>query len=293
MPQITAVITALRPKHWVKNIFVFAPVVFGHRILNSADLLSTAAVFGLFCMLSSAIYLINDIADREKDRLHPVKRLRPIAAGSLQVGSAVVLALLLGGTALAGALWLNIEFAQIALGYLVLNLAYSFFLKNVVILDVMVVSTGFLLRVWGGAVVIGVAMSHWLVLCTVLISLFLGFVKRRQEIATYEDSTVQRPILSEYSLPFLDQLIAVLTSTTLLAYMLYTFSPEVAEKLGTRWMGLTLPFVLYGMFRYLYLVHQHGEGESPTALVLTDKPLLLNVFLWGLTVLAVLYLFGQ
>jgi len=293
MPQVAAVITALRPKHWVKNIFVFAPVVFGHRILVSGDLLSTAAVFGLFCMLSSAIYLINDVADREKDRLHPVKRKRPIAAGSLQVGPAVALALLLAVTALGFAFWMNIEFAQIALGYLVLNLAYSFFLKNVVILDVMVVSTGFLLRVWGGAVVIGVVMSHWLVLCTVLISLFLGFVKRRQEISTYADSTEQRPILSEYSLPFLDQLIAVLTSTTLLAYMLYTFSPEVAEKLGTRWMGLTLPFVLYGMFRYLYLVHQHGEGESPTALVLTDKPLLLNVFLWGLTVLAVLYLFGQ
>jgi 4-hydroxybenzoate polyprenyltransferase len=293
MPQITAVITALRPKHWVKNIFVFAPAVFGHRILNSADLLSTAAVFGLFCMLSSAIYLINDIADREKDRLHPVKRMRPIAAGSLQVGSAVVLALLLGGTALAGALWLNIEFAQIALGYLVLNLAYSFFLKNVVILDVMVVSSGFLLRVWAGAVAIGVVMSHWLVLCTALIALFLGFVKRRQEISTYTESTDQRPILSEYSLPFLDQLIAILTSTTLLAYMLYAFSPEVAEKLGTRWMGLTLPFVLYGMFRYLYLVHQRGEGESPTSIVLKDKPLMLAVFLWGLTVLAVLYQFGQ
>lgn len=291
--QVTAVIVALRPKHWVKNVFVFAPVVFGHRVTDPQALLSTAAVFGLFCMLSSAVYLINDIADREKDRQHPVKRMRPIAAGSLSVLVAAVLAALLAATALLLAFGLNRQFALIALGYLVLNLAYSFILKNVVILDVMVVSSGFLLRVWAGAVAIGVIMSHWLVLCTALIALFLGFVKRRQEISTYTESTDQRPILSEYSLPFLDQLIAILTSTTLLAYMLYAFSPEVAEKLGTRWMGLTLPFVLYGMFRYLYLVHQRGEGESPTSIVLKDKPLILAVFLWGLTVLAVLYLFGQ
>jgi 4-hydroxybenzoate polyprenyltransferase len=291
--QVTAVIVALRPKHWVKNVFVFAPVVFGHRVTDPQALLSTAAVFGLFCMLSSAVYLINDIADREKDRQHPVKRMRPIAAGSLSVLVAAVLAALLAATALLLAFGLNRQFALIALGYLVLNLAYSFILKNVVILDVMVVSSGFLLRVWAGAVAIGVVMSHWLVLCTALIALFLGFVKRRQEIATYTESTDQRPILSEYSLPFLDQLIAILTSTTLLAYMLYAFSPEVAEKLGTRWMGLTLPFVLYGMFRYLYLVHQRGEGESPTSIVLKDKPLILAVFLWGLTVLAVLYQFGQ
>jgi 4-hydroxybenzoate polyprenyltransferase len=291
--QVTAVIVALRPKHWVKNVFVFAPVVFGHRVTDPQALLSTAAVFGLFCMLSSAVYLINDIADREKDRQHPVKRMRPIAAGSLSVLVAAVLAALLAATALLLAFGLNRQFALIALGYLVLNLAYSFILKNVVILDVMVVSSGFLLRVWAGAVAIGVIMSHWLVLCTALIALFLGFVKRRQEISTYTESTDQRPILSEYSLPFLDQLIAILTSTTLLAYMLYAFSPEVAEKLGTRWMGLTLPFVLYGMFRYLYLVHQRGEGESPTSIVLKDKPLILAVFLWGLTVLAVLYQFGQ
>jgi 4-hydroxybenzoate polyprenyltransferase len=174
-----------------------------------------------------------------------------------------------------------------------MNAAYSLALKRVVILDVMLVAAGFLLRAWAGAVVLGVEMSNWLVLCTGLIALFLALVKRRQEIATLGPSGEQRPILREYSLPLLDQMIGIVTSSTLLAYSLYAFSPQVAEKLGTRWMGLTIPFVLFGIFRYLYLIHLRGQGENPTTLVLSDGALRWTVGLWGAVVVLVLYVLGR
>jgi 4-hydroxybenzoate polyprenyltransferase len=163
-------------------------------------------------------------------------------------------------------------------------------LKRVVVLDVMLVAAGFLLRAWAGAVVLDVAMSHWLILCTGLLALFLGFVKRRQELAGPHGSEDTRPILREYSLPFLDQMIAIVTASTVLAYSLYAFSTEVADKLGTRYMGLTIPFVLFGIFRYLYLVHQRGEGDSPTALVFSDGPLVANLVFWAGAVVVALYL---
>jgi len=177
----------------------------------------------------------------------------------------------------------------VCLAYLVLNLAYSLGLKSVVILDVMIVATGFLLRAAGGALVLGVEMSHWLALCTGLLALFLGFVKRRQEIAGLEGPAGQRPILREYSIPFLDQMISVVTATTVLAYALYALSPEVERKLGTRHLWITIPFVLFGIFRYLYLVHQKGEGESPTELLTADPLLVLNVGLWAASVLVAVY----
>jgi 4-hydroxybenzoate polyprenyltransferase len=279
----------MRPRQWVKNVFVFAAAVFDHRLSDPDAAVRVSTAFVLFCMLSSAVYLLNDVADREVDRLHPTKRKRPVASGRLPVGLALAAAVVLAVVALGGGFLLSPRFAAVAGLYLASNLAYSLGLKRVVILDVMLVSTGFLLRAWAGAVVIDVAMSHWLVLCTALISLFLGFVKRRQEIVTLDRAAEQRPILREYSLPFLDQMIAIVTASTILAYSLYAFSPEVAEKLGTRWMGLTIPFVLFGIFRYLYLVHQRDEGDNPTALVLSDVPLLATVLLWGATTLIVLY----
>jgi len=279
----------MRPRHWVKNVFVLAPLVFARKLDDPVSVARVLAAFVVFSMLSSSVYLINDIADRESDRLHPRKRLRPIATGELALGAAATLALLLAAGALLGALALDTPFAAVACGYLLQNLAYSLALKRVVILDVMLVSGGFLLRAWGGAVVIAVEMSHWLVLCTGLLALFLGFVKRRQEIAVFQGATEQRPILKEYSMPFLDQMIGVVTASTVLAYALYSFSPEVAGKLGTRHMGFTIPFVLFGVFRYLYLVHQRGEGENPTHLILQDPPLLVNVLLWGIMILVALY----
>jgi 4-hydroxybenzoate polyprenyltransferase len=247
------------------------------------------AAFVVFCVLSSAVYLINDIRDREADRLHPIKRRRPIAAGEIAVGTASLLSVLLAVSALLAATAISARFGALATFYLVLNLAYSFGLKRVVILDVMMVATGFLLRARAGAIVIEVAISRWLVMCTGLLALFLGFVKRRQEIASMEGGTATRPILREYSLPFLDQMIAIVTGATVVAYSLYAFSPEVAQKLGTEHLGLTIPFVLFGIFRYLYLVHQRGAGENPTVVVLTDVPLIVDVLLWGGVVTIVLY----
>jgi 4-hydroxybenzoate polyprenyltransferase len=287
--RVAGLVRALRPTHWVKNVFVLAPLVFSQRLSDPDAVAAALQAFGVFCVLSSTVYLINDIADREADSKHSKKKNRPIASGVVPVWLAAAVAAVLGVGGLAWAWTLGPEFALIACFYLVMNLAYSLALKRVVIVDVMLVAAGFLLRAWGGAVVIGVVMSKWLILCTGLIALFLGFVKRRQEIAGTAGSHETRPILREYSLPFLDQMIAVVTSSTVLAYALYAFDPSSAERLGTRHMGLTLPFVLFGIFRYLYLVHQRGEGDNPTTLVLSDIPLLLNVVLWAAAVVVAIY----
>lgn len=287
--RLPALLRAMRPRHWIKNVFVFAALVFAHELVDVRSAALAAAAFAVFCLLSSAVYLLNDVADREVDRRHPTKRLRPVACGELSPRTAAAASLLLAVVALGASFAVSVPFAAVACTYLLTNLAYSMALKRVVILDVMIVAAGFLLRAWAGSVVIGVAMSHWLVLCTGLIALFLGFVKRRQELLGLERAAAQRPTLREYSLPFLDQMISIVTASTVLAYTLYAFSPEVAEKLGTRWMGLTIPFVLFGIFRYLYLVHQHGEGENPTVLILTDRPLMATVLLWGAAALLALY----
>lgn len=283
------VIGALRPKHWIKNVFVLAALFFAERLVDTAAVVRVGAAFVVFCLLSSAVYLMNDIADREADRQHPTKRHRAIASGRISVRAAGLIGGLLTVVALGTALVLGLPFATAAGSYLLLNVAYSLRLKRVAILDVMIIAAGFLLRAWSGALVIEVAMSHWLVLCTALVALFLGFVKRRQEIVALGRGGEQRPSLREYSLPFLDQMIAVVTSSTILAYSLYAFSDEVAERLGSRRMGLTIPFVLFGIFRYLYLVHQRGEGDNPTAVVLSDKPLLANILIWAAVVFLAVY----
>jgi 4-hydroxybenzoate polyprenyltransferase len=281
---------AMRPQHWVKNVFVLAPLVFAQQVRDVPHVTRALAAFGLFSLLASAVYLINDIADRHFDRLHPDKCRRPIAAGTLPVSVALSAALVLVAVALGGAVALSGELAVVLGVYLSMNLAYSVGLKRVVVLDVMLLSSGFLLRAWAGAVVIDVVMSHWLVLCTGLISLFLGFVKRRQELVALDAGAAeQRPILKDYSLPFLDQMVSTVTAGTVVAYSLYAFSPEVAEKLGTEWMGLTIPFVVFGIFRYLYLVYHRGYGQNPTALILHDIPLLVNLALWAAACLLALY----
>ncbi len=268
---------------------MFAALVFAGRLADPTAVLRVCGAFAVFCVLSSAVYLINDVRDREADRQHPQKRRRPIAAGEIAPGTASAASTVLAVCALFAAFRLSAGLGRVALAYLVLNLAYSFGLKRIVILDVMMVATGFLLRAFAGALVLDVAISRWLVLCTGLLALFLGFVKRRQEITATEGGSVTRPILREYSLPFLDQMIAVVTGATVVAYSLYAFSPEVAQKLGTQHLGLTIPFVLFGIFRYLYLVHQRGVGESPTTVVLTDVPLILDVALWAVAVVGALY----
>jgi 4-hydroxybenzoate polyprenyltransferase len=288
-PAAYSFVVALRPRQWLKNIFVFAALVFAERLSDPAAVVRVCAAFVVFCVLSSAVYLINDVRDREADRRHPHKRRRPIAAGEISPQWASTASVVLAAASLFAAFRLSSGFGSAAVIYLGLNLAYSFGLKRVVILDVMIVAAGFLLRALSGALVIHVEISRWLVLCTGLLALFLGFVKRRQELTALDGGAETREILKEYSLPFLDQMIAIVTGATVVAYSLYAFSPEVAQKLGTEHLGLTIPFVLFGIFRYLYLVHQRGVGENPTVVVMTDLPLIVDVALWGSAVVFALY----
>jgi 4-hydroxybenzoate polyprenyltransferase len=289
--RFVLILQAIRPKQWIKNLVVFAPLVFADRLLVLEDLSRTVGAFFLFCLLTGAVYLINDVADRERDRIHPEKSSRPVASGALPVANAVVAAAVLMAASLAAAWWWYDGLAAVLTIYLAQNLAYSFWLKHVVIVDVMSIAAGFLLRAIAGAVAIGVEISPWLILCTILLSLFLGFCKRRQElIGLAEQAQAHRGILSEYSTRFLDQMISVVTTATLMAYAFYTLSPEVQVKLGTDKLYLTLPFVLYGIFRYLYLVYRLDRGGNPTRALLTDRPLLLNVSLWCVAVVTILYL---
>jgi 4-hydroxybenzoate polyprenyltransferase len=244
----------------------------------------------LFCGLSGTVYLINDVCDYERDRLHPRKRLRPVASGALSRRAAVLSAALIGGGCLAASLVLGPSFFLCSVLYLALNLFYSLKLKEIVILDVLSISLGFVLRAVAGAVAISVQFSEWLLVCTILLALFLGLAKRRHEIVSLSDSaTEHRRILAEYSPYLLDQMISVVTASCLTAYAFYTLSPETVRKYGTDRLSWTIPFVLYGIFRYLYLVHQKEQGGSPTDILLTDRPLLLAVFLWAVAIVVIVY----
>ncbi len=283
-------ITLLRPSQWLKNLLVFAALIFSRHLVVAQSVARAILAFASFCLLASASYVVNDVHDAEKDRLHPIKRLRPIAANRVSTQSALWLAVVLASAALALALVLGPEFAEIVAAYAVLQLVYSFVVKDIVILDVMAIATGFVLRAVGGGVVIDVYVSPWLVICTFLLALFLGFSKRRHEVVLLEGAaSAHRESLREYSPYFLDQMISVVTASTVLAYAIYTVSPEVREKLHTDSLYLTIPFVLYGIFRYLYLVHQREGGGNPTRELLTDRPLWVNVLLWIGTAIWLLY----
>jgi len=286
---------SLRPAQWTKNLFVFGALLFGERAGRPAFLDPTAiahalGAFVVFCALSGVVYLINDVADRENDRLHPLKRFRPIASGAvsptLAIGTAVVLAL----GALGAAYALRPAFALVAVAYLVLQFFYSGALKHMVILDVIALALGFVLRAAGGAVAIDVPISHWLLILILLLALFLALSKRRHELVLLADGAgSHRPILQEYSPYLLDQMIGVVTASTLVSYVIYTISPETVQKFHTSYLGLTLVFPLYGIFRYLYLVHQKEGGGSPSDMLQNDRPLLACVALWALSVAAIIY----
>lgn len=291
--MILALLSALRPKQWIKNGFVLAALVFSRHLFDTAYVWRSLIATAIFCLLSGAVYLINDIFDRENDRKHPEKQHRAIASGRLPVGVASAAAVVLIVLSIFGAFKLDTRFGIVAVVYWAQNLAYSSLLKHIVILDVMIIASGFLLRAIGGAFAIDVTISSWFILCTMLLSLFLGFVKRRQEIALLEEGAGDhRRILEEYDRGFLDQAISIVTAGSLLAYALYTMSPEVAEKLGTQHLNLTVPFVIYGLLRYLYIVYKKGEGGDTASTLLHDTPLLINGALWLLTLVAVLY-FGS
>jgi len=289
MAMLRAIVVSMRPRQWVKNLFVLAGLVFSQRLFTESAWTALAA-FAVFCALSGAIYLLNDVADRERDRLDPRKRERPIAAGRLPVGVAIAAAAaLLAGGLVAGAL-LSRPFLVAALAYVVLLIAYSAWLKHVVIVDVIVVASGFVLRAVAGAVVIEVEMSGWLLICTIQLALFLALGKRRYEyLVLATDAVHHRPILAEYSPALLDQMIAVVTASTVTAYALYTMSPETVAKFHTHLLPATLPFVLYGIFRYLYLLYRRQLGGNPSELLLSDRALLINALSWICAVLLIIY----
>jgi 4-hydroxybenzoate polyprenyltransferase len=268
-PVILSLVLSLRPSQWTKNLLIFGGLMFGQRLMDLRSVLQASAAFVIFCLLSGVVYLVNDIADRDADRRHPVKRSRPIASGALPLSVAAWAAAVLAGVALTAAFWLRPLFGVLALSYLLLLGAYSGPLKHVVIIDVLTIAIGFVLRAAAGAVAIDVAISHWLYVLTILLALFLALSKRRHELVLLADgATGHRRILEEYSPYLLDQMIAVVTASTIVAYAFYTVSPETIQKFGTDYLGLTLPFPLYGIFRYLYLVHQKEGGGSPSEMLL-------------------------
>ena len=284
---------SLRPHQWTKNLMVFAAPALSKHLFEWGPLEKSVLAFVIFCALSGTVYLLNDVADLERDRLHPSKRLRPIASGALSPRAAALLALVLGLASLGLSALLGLPFVLCAGLYLALNVLYSFRLKEIVILDVLSVSLGFVLRAVAGGVAIGVLVSDWLLVCTLLLAMFLALAKRRHELVSLTTSaTGHRKILAEYSPYLLDQMISVVTASCLTAYAFYTMAPDTVQKYRTEKLAWTIPFVLYGIFRYLYLVHQKEKGGSPTDILVTDRPLLLNVFLWAMALLWIVYSAG-
>ncbi len=271
----------MRPEQWLKNGFVLAPIVFSGLIGDPDAWLRSLLAVAAFCAASSATYLVNDVIDREADRAHPVKRGRPIAAGEVSVAAALATAVVLVAVAMAVAVWLGGWFPAILIGYVALVLLYSALLKRAVFLDVLVVSAGFVLRVVGGAVAINVPVSRWILVVTYLLALYLALGKRRTELVLLGDEAGNhRAVLGQYTLPMVDSAISVVLGATVVAYALYTVAPETVAKVGSEGLLATVPIVLYGLFRYLYLLHRHELGGSPTKALLTDRPLLVCVVIW-------------
>lgn len=293
MSEARALLVSMRPRQWTKNLIIFAPLIFAGQLTFTTaaaiDILRALAAFAVFCLVSGAVYLANDLADLEQDRLHEKKRLRPLAAGELHPGTARITLGVLLVVALAGAFVLGTSFALVASGYLALQTLYTFRLKNEVLLDVMSIAAGFVLRGFAGAVVIGVPGSPWLYYCAALLALFLGLAKRRHELTLLEaDACNHRPSLAHYSAPLIDSMLSAITAATIVTYALYTFFSATGQQ--NQYLMLTVPFVVYGLFRYLYLVHQKNLGGSPEEILLTDTPLIINIVLWLAAVAAALYI---
>lgn len=282
-------IVVLRPKQWVKNAFVFGGIIFSMNLFKGQMLATSVAAFILFCMLSSGVYLVNDLVDLECDRQHPTKCRRPIAAGIIRTPLAVGMAASLLALSLPLAVVLRPLFGVVAVAYVVLNLSYTFLLKNVVIIDLFCIAGGFVLRATAGAVAINVRISPWLLICTFLLALVLVIGKRRHELLVLEgEAANHRRILAEYSPRLLEELLSVATTSTVIAYSLYTFFSETSQE-SHSYMMLTIPFVVYGVFRYLYLVYRRNEGGSPDQMLFKDVPLLMDIALWAVAGTVILY----
>ncbi|MDD5469062.1 MAG: decaprenyl-phosphate phosphoribosyltransferase [Anaerolineales bacterium] len=290
---LKALLTTMRPRQWIKNTIIFAALVFDRQFNPShvPEILRTTAGFIIFCLLSGLVYILNDLADAEADRTHPQKRLRPIASGELPQGTALGAAITLTLILALAAYLLSPKFALVALGYFLLNLAYSKKIKHIPLLDVLTIALGFVLRVAAGVVLIQVArFSPWLYVVTTLAALYIGFGKRRAELALLaEDAYNHRRVLDGYTIPLLDQYIMIVSSTTIIAYSLYTFSAPNLP--GNHIMMLTIPFVLYGIFRYLYLIQVKHSGGAPEEVLLSDRPLQVTILLWGFSILLIFYVF--
>ncbi len=281
----------IRPKQWIKNLFVFAPILFAGQLLNLPLLMQNMLAFIAFCGVSSSVYVLNDIIDVESDRAHRKKRYRPIAAGDVSIAQAKILfVFLLVFTALV-CFKLNYLFTLTIVFYFINNLLYTFKIKNIVLLDVFSISTGFILRVVGGAVAIDVSVSSWMIITTIFISLFLGISKRRAELSgpNQENLEKQRKVLSDYDVVFVDQLNTVAATGTILSYALYTVSEKAVTAFHSDKLIYTTPFVIYGIFRYLYLLHQKNMGESPTSIVTKDIPIIINSLLWLIVCAVIIY----
>lgn len=294
---LRSIFRLLRPQQWTKNIFVFAALVFSKHLLDPAYLKLSIRGFFAFSLAASFIYVINDIADRERDARHPKKRNRPIASGAITPTQGLVIAglLLVGVMALLATL--DFRFNIILALYLLMNLAYSFYLKEVVLIDVFVIAIGFMLRVIGGAVVIDVPRSSWLLLTTMFLSLFLGIAKRRGELVTMsarvesgEGEYHTRKVLEHYSVEFAEQMTTISAAGFVFSYALYTVSDRTVKMFGSENLILTTPFVLYGIFRYLYLLHKKNLGENPTEIVMSDVPMIVNFVAYAIAMFAVIYL---
>jgi 4-hydroxybenzoate polyprenyltransferase len=292
---VIALVEVMRPKQWIKNVVVLAGVVFAGRLSEPTFLVHALLAFVAFCLLSSSIYVVNDVIDVEKDRRHPEKRNRPVAAGRIGRGAALGWALVLVAAGIGGAIALGPRFASAAAAYVILNLVYSSWLKRHVIIDVMSISVGFMIRAIGGVEVLrdldpSVALSEWLLLCTFFLALVMGFGKRRSELVLLDDGAHEhRAALGQYSVSLLDVVIPLVSACAVLAYSIYTIWPETQEKFGTDKLVYTVPFVVYGFLRYLFLVRERGLGGNPSEILFRDRALLASVVAWMVAIVGILY----
>ncbi|MFH1879121.1 MAG: decaprenyl-phosphate phosphoribosyltransferase [Candidatus Omnitrophota bacterium] len=284
------VLISMRPKQWIKNLFIFLPLVFGRKMFSFPENVLAVAAFFLFSLIAGAVYIVNDILDAERDKTHPVKSLRPVASGRLKARAAWNAAFVTGAIALGLSFALNMKFGWMAAGYLLFNLVYSKFLKNAVIIDVFCIGVFFLFRIIAGGIIAGVVISRWILIMTALLALFLGFNKRRQELKLQEKGGVpSRKVLEKYNAYFIDQMISVVTSSIVVVYMLYTLDSRTVSEAGSTHLMYSIPFVYYGIFRYLYLIHKHHEDGDPTRILLRDAKMQINLALWIIVCIAVIY----
>ncbi|MCX8057351.1 MAG: decaprenyl-phosphate phosphoribosyltransferase [Ignavibacteria bacterium] len=287
--ETKTILQLIRVKQWIKNFFLFAPLIFSHHLFEATYVSVAIRAFFAFCFLSSVVYIINDIADLEQDKNHPVKKQRPLPSGRITKANAIIISFILFTGMILLAHEMNFKFKFALFVYFIINILYSFKLKQIVLLDIFFIAFGFMIRIIAGAWAIDVYISSWLILTTLFLSLFLAVTKRRSELSVVENSSTTRKVLGDYSIVFADQMATISAAGTVIAYALYTVSERTREIFQTENLIFTTPFVVYGIFRYLYLVHKKNLGENPTQIITTDLPMIINIFLWVITSIGIIY----